>query len=328
MSDTDNFNTFVDAATMQPRICVDSAPPLRRLVISHPVCHKVVEPICGQPESVVSTLKQLRMSVELRDGSDCVTTDHDVPLPLEATLVFENEETVPAFHGHPLVIGQYASLSKGRATLPLTVTQLSSTHSGKRFRLRGVTAIKDSGIVPTLTGPMRVITKLYRKPTSDTSATPAATSDKAAPGAPADDAPEAVNESHSFGNATVSVNSPAPASHSASTPAVCDGSSSEVVLAHSVVLLGQRLESAARVLSALQTELVGAMDILGSLRSRRGNVSVQPALWAKRGAVNNELVLYVASPSNTWRSNARIKDRSTRLIITCLLPTKNQGPRL
>ena len=83
---------------------------------------------------IISTLKDITLSVVLVDNQEQVVTDGDVPLT--AHLLFENGHPVEQVDRHqPVMKGGQATMVDGVATFKLRINVLSSLRQNQKFRV-------------------------------------------------------------------------------------------------------------------------------------------------------------------------------------------------
>ena len=109
---------------------------------------------------IISTLKDITLSVVLVDNQEQVVTDGDVPLT--AHLLFENGHPVEQVDRHqPVMKGGQATMVDGVATFKLRINVLSSLRQNQKFRVL-IAGRHAGGKLEVITNAMRSITKLWR----------------------------------------------------------------------------------------------------------------------------------------------------------------------
>jgi len=112
---------------------------------------------------IISTLKDITISVVLVDPQEQAVDDAE--MPLTAHLIYENGQPVEQLDRHqPVMKGGTAHMTNGLATFKLRINVLSSLRGNQKLRVLVVGQHRECGKLEVITNPMRSITKLYRGP--------------------------------------------------------------------------------------------------------------------------------------------------------------------
>ena len=108
----------------------------------------------------VSTLKPLFLNISLLNETGTQVFDHP-SFQIEASLSYEDGDEITPLKSESLLSDYLSMMINGKAALKTRIGILSSQHQGRRFRIR-IKAV-DEPIPLIYTGPIRTVTKLFRK---------------------------------------------------------------------------------------------------------------------------------------------------------------------